>query len=302
MDERNEQPKILKSDEPEKLEVFKAASLSNQIRFYITRDWYLTAIESDEGHSIMLGEDIGNTGNAPNIRTVIKENLKELIKILSLSFLIFAICCVGLVYVVIKIDNAIVFLFISNIVAFILSIVSIVELESMKTIDHRIKSKHSAEHMMVNFLEINKRLPKNIEEVKKCSRFSSNCGSRALINNGIAEEFISSIIATILSAIISGIVDYLFHDATVTITVLIVTYFVIKFVGVILITKYNKLNYIVTPTKNALTKIVQYGNTTKNVKDSDIILAYAVAKEWMQIVYPEFYNEEEDVFWENIES
>lgn len=124
MEERNKLTSIFKSNDPEELVVFRAASLQNEIRFYLNDTLHLAAVECEDGFTIKLEEEKAEECNK--------------------------------------------------------------------------KSKHSAEHMMVNFLEINKRLPKNIEEVKKYSRFSSECGSRKLIE-GIVEELIRSIIATVLT-------------------------------------------------------------------------------------------------------
>ena len=60
---------------------------------------------------------------------------------------------------------------------------------------------------------------------------------------------------------------------------------------------YGVLDFVIKPTKKVLTNIAQCANTTSKVKDRDIILAYSVAKPWLQVVYPEFYNENEDIFW-----
>ena len=63
------------------------------------------------------------------------------------------------------------------------------------------------------------------------------------------------------------------------------------------ITKCGALDFIIKPIKKVLTHIAQCANTTSKVKDRDIIFAYSVAKPWLQVVYPEFYNENEDIFW-----
>ena len=52
------------------------------------------------------------------------------------------------------------------------------------------------------------------------------------------------------------------------------------------------VNYVNT----AVSTILQYFNTAKIINDKDIILAYIVAREWLEIVYPECYNKEDDVF------
>lgn len=297
MEKRTNVTTIFKSNDPEKLIVFHAESLQDQIRFYLNDTQYLVAIESDKGCLIKLDEEIKETeGSEKSKITIIRENLKDFIKVISVSMGIIAVCFIGLLCLCEIINNPLVFLFVMNIVYFIMNIVNVVVLESMETAPC-IKSKHSAEHMMVNFLEINKRLPKNIEEVKRCSRFSPECGSRILIK-GIAEEFIRSIIAAFFAVITSGIISYFFDNSTVNAIVLLVTYYLVRFVVGKLITKYDKLNFIIRPIKKVLTNIAQCANTTSKVKDRDIMLAYSVAKPWIKVVYPEFYNEDDDIFEE----
>ena len=226
---------------------------------------------------------------------MIRENLKEFIKLFSITIVIPILGFISVFYLSKIIDNILVFLIIINIIYFIINIVNVVIMETMETAP-AVKSKHSAEHMMVNFLEINKRLPKSIEEVKKSSRFSPKCGSRELIK-GIAEELIRSIVATIFTVIVSVIVSHFSSNTVTNVIVFLSTYFLAKFVVGKAITKYGALSFIVKPIKKVLTNIAQCANTTSKVKDRDIILAYSVAKPWLQVVYPEFYNENEDIFW-----
>lgn len=190
------------------------------------------------------------------------------------------------------INNFFLFLIIINIVSFIIVIANVVILEAVET-SPALRSKHSAEHMMVNFLQINKRLPKNIEEVKKSSRFSPECGSRELIK-GIAEDFVRSIIATIFTAIAYGIISHFSSNSVIIFIWLLSTYYSLRFIVGKLITKYGILNFAIKPLNKVLTNIIQCVNTTANVKDKDIAMAYYVSKAWLQIVYPEFYNGNDD--------
>lgn len=295
MEERNKVTSIFKSNDPEKLVVFHAASLQNEIRFYLNDTQYLTAVECEEGCSIRLEEEKAEECNKKSKISIIRENLKEFIKILSIIIGISILGFIGVFYLSKIIDNILVFLIIMNIIYFVINILNVVIMETMETAP-AIKSKHSAEHMMVNFLEINKRLPKNIEEVKKSSRFSPECGSRELIK-GIAEELIRSIVATIFTVIVSVIVSHFSSNSVTNAIVFLSTYYLVKFVVGKAIKKYGALNFIIKPIKKVLTNIAQCANTTSKVKDRDIILAYSVAKPWLQVVYPEFYNEDEDIFW-----
>lgn len=274
---------ILKSNDPEKLVIYHAASLENEIRFYINDTQYIAAIENEKHLTIKVDEKKKRK----------KKNKKTNISIIGGFFILYFI---SLFYLITIIDNIFVFLIIMNIICFIIKIVSVFIIVTIKATP-AVKSKHSAEHMMINFLETNKRLPKNIEEVKKSSRFSTECGSRKLIK-GIAENFIRNIVTTIFTFIVSIVAVLLFSSNSVTyFNVSLVTYFLVNFVVGKAIAKYDALNFVIKPIKKALTYIPQCANTTSKVKDSDIILAYFAAKSWLQIVYPEFYNENEDIFW-----
>ena len=295
MEERNKVISIIKSNDPEKLVVFHAASLQNEIRFYLNDTQYLAAVEGEEGCTIRLEEEKEEEDNKKSKISVIRENLKEFLKLFSIILGISILGFIGVFYLGKIIDNILVFLIIMNIIYFIIDIVNVVIMETMET-DPKVKSKHSAEHMMVNFLEINKRLPKSIDEVKKSSRFSPKCGSRELIK-GIAEELILSIVATIFTVIISVVVSHFSSNSATYVIVFFATYFLVEFVVGKAITKYGALSFIVKPIKKVLTNIAQCANTTSKVKDRDIILAYSVARLWLQVVYPEFYNENEDIFW-----
>lgn len=295
MEERNKVTSIIKSNDPEKLVVFHAASLQNEIRFYLNDTQYFAAVEGEEGCTIRLEEEKEEEDNKKSKISVIRENLKEFLKLFSIIFGISILGFIGVFYLGKIIDNILVFLIIMNIIYFIINIVNVVIMETMEMAP-KVKSKHSAEHMMVNFLEINKRLPKSIEEVKKSSRFSPECGSRELIK-GIAEELIQSIVATIFTVIVSVVVSHFSSNSATYVIVFFATYFLVRFVVGKAITMYGALSFIVKPIKKVLTNIAQCAITTSKVKDRDIILAYSVARQWLQVVYPEFYNENEDIFW-----
>lgn len=310
MEERNKATSILKTEDQGKLEVWKAESRKDQIRFYFDNDTkYIVAIENKEGCDIRLGEEKAEESNKKSENSINREELKEFIKwwlsnleILLTSIIgvsIVGVSIIGLVYVIRKINNILVLIGIMNIICFIIKIVGLVIIETKET-DPSLKSKHSAEHMMANFLEINKRLPKNIEEVKKTSRFSPECGSRDLIE-GQAEDLICDIIAIIFAMSVRSIVVSNFSAMFLTNEIVLFgMYYLVRFVVGKVITKYEALNFIIEPMENVLTNIVQCANTTSKVKDRDIILAYCVAKKWLQVVYPEYYDEKEDVFWKFI--
>lgn len=297
MGERNKVISFFKSNDPEKLVVFHSSSLQNEIRFYLNDTQYFTAIESEKGFTIKLEEETEKEEkyNKKNNISAIREFLKDFLKIFSIALGILILCFISLFYLSKIINNIFIFLIIINIIHFIISIEIVVILETTAT-SFSIKSKHSAEHMMVNFLEINKRLPKNIEEVKKSSRFSPDCSRKKLIE-GTSEGFIQNIVAIIFTFIASVIVSHFSSSFTAYVIVFFTTYFLVIYVAGKTITKYNAFNFIIKPIKKVLTNVIQCASTTSKVKDKDIIMAYSVAKEWLQVVYPEFYNENENNFW-----
>lgn len=299
MDERNNISSTLKSNTPNELVVFYAASLQNEIRFYINDDLYFSAIDTDEGCLIMLDEEIDEEEENEedtskiNISMIIKF-LKKFIKRFSLYVGVLILFFIGALYLSKILNNILFFLIFLNIIIFVVNITFIVIAESHE-VTPEIKSKHSAEHMMVNFLETNKRLPRNFEEVKKSSRFSSDCGSIELIE-GVSEELVQNIVAIVITGFINSIVSRSSSSfTTIVITFLLIYYFVKFIVGKLI--ELGAFNFIIKPIKKVLNNIVQCFNTTSKVKDNDIMLAYCAAKEWLQVAYPEFYDKNDDLFW-----
>lgn len=233
MEKRNKITSIFKSNDPDKLLVFRSISLQNEIRFYLNPTQYFTAVECEKGCEIRLRDesDEKEEFNKKSELSIIRENLKETIKSVSITLGFLLLATIGLLYLNKIIDNLLVFLLIMNITFFITISVSVILMGSM-LLTPALKSKHSAEHMMVNFLEINKRLPKNIAEVKKSSRFSPNCGCRQLIKI-IVKVFILSIVSTIFAVIVSGIVSHFYSNSQTN----VIVFLLFTFLGVFLLEK-----------------------------------------------------------------
>lgn len=304
MEERKELTTIFKAKDPDKLIVFHGESSEDEIRFYLNDTKYITAINCGDGNiSVKLGEKVEEVKeeNQKSKLAIIKENSKEFLKVFSLFLSVVLGTTVMVLAMTSLFNNILSYLFfyfaITNIVYFIMLIVTVMLLESNSS-SMAIRSKHSAEHMMINFLEKNRRLPKNMQEIRKSSRFSTDCGSKELIK-GTVEDFISKMFAIIMAFAISSCVAYFFKNIITELIVFFGAYYLFKFIASTFFKKNKKMETVVKPIKNVLTNIVQYANTTKKVKDEDIFLAYCVAKEWIQVVYPEFYNQEEDVFLNN---
>ena len=151
----------------------------------------------------------------------------------------------------------------------------------------------------LNNLKKNKRLPKSMKEIKETSRFCVDCGSRKKIRES-TENFITSMFSAIIVFCIEQLIFQNYQNELLLGIIFSVSYIAIYYGVWILIHKYNKLRFIIKPIENMLNNIVQYSNTTKKVKNNDLQLAYYVAKHWLQIVYPEFYSEDDnDIFNES---
>lgn len=301
MENRNtENNTIFKDNNLEELIVYHASSSQDEIRFYLDDDTtYITAIEKCEGNILIKKmEEEKEEENKVSILTMFKNKavFKGLIKSLFILIPIDVVLVTILFTINECIDSAFIVLF--NISIFLSMFEIITSIVNALTISHSLKSKHSAEHMMVNFLEENKRLPKNMQEIRKSSRFSSDCGSRFLTEESV-RELISEILAS--SAIIL-VVPNILHIGLLEITIvqfiiiLVIYNITSSLIDLFLI---DTLGFIVNPIERVLSHIVQCVCTTKKVKDSDIILAYCVARIWIQAVYPEFYKKDDDVFMNN---
>lgn len=294
MNNRDKIIKIIKPINTGNLEIFSAASLENQIRFYFNDTQYVAAIEN-EGKCELK---IGNVDEEENATKSMNYSISEELK----SFMFFLFGCMEWIFVgyialscLSKMpDSILVFILVFHVGLFVISIVDVLILEFMET-SFSLKSKHSAEHMIANFLKTNKRLPRSIREVKECSRFTPQCGSRKLIANDV-NNFVRSLYAVSITTFACLIIMHFTDDIFINVIGIYITYILAECLLEIAITKYGILDFIIEPMTKVLTNVVQCANTTSNVKDTDIILAYFAAKLWLKNVYPEFYNEEEDVF------
>lgn len=295
MEERNIEVTIFRDKNPDKLVVYHACSLENEIRFYLNDTQYVTAMEKGEEDIIIgLVEEV----ESKKVKTKLKKS--DYFKLFANCFLMGIV--IGTIIILafligVYFKNIFMYLIALNTMMFLFDIARVLVMET-KTTPPCLKSKHSAEHMMVNFIEKNKRLPKSVKEFKTASRFCNGCGSRKLIE-GIAEEFISKIVATIIAAISSIMCIAFMHNEIIESIIIIAVYIGVIILLEKLLKKWKKLNFLIEPIRKGLTRFAQCANTTKKVEDDDIFLAYYAAKEWIKVVYPEYYNKEQDVFLQN---
>lgn len=140
-----------------------------------------------------------------------------------------------------------------------------------------------------------------MKEIKEASRFSIDCGSRKKIR-GATEDFVQSIFTVIIVCSIIYPVSQNCKNGLLLGIIFLVIYSIIFYVMWILLHKYKNLEFIINYIEDILNYIVQCANTTKNVKDKDLVLAYYAAKYWLKVVYPEFYSEDNNIFTKSKES
>lgn len=272
--------------------VFRASSSENEIRFYIHAEVYIVARENKDGRLVVkIEEKQKKEKNSKSINEIIKDK-KHLLNTLMLIILLLIISITFLVIVVILTKDFFISCFLFFFLVFFCRVTSVIICEYKFTTPSR-KSKHSAEHMLVNFLNNNKRLPKSMSEIRKTSRFSINCGSRKKIQ-GCLEEFIMSTVSLLAFSFYMNFIEQKCENT-------IIMFIIVGIISLCIWTLISQCG-IIKPILNVLNIIVQCSNTTKNVQDNDIQLAYYAAKYWLQIVYPQFYSEDNNIFNKNEES
>lgn len=288
---------ILKSADPEELLVVHAGSTKDQIRFYLNETQYVSASENDNGEiSVDIGEEVEEKNEKSKL-TLFKENFKEIFLFSAIFILAGIVAAMLGIYISNLMNNVFIGVFFIFIMFYSVRLVNVIFME-VRTVSATIKSKHSAEHMMVNFLEANKRLPKDMAEIKSASRFSKKCGSRKKVES-IVQDFVKTMLA-IMIAIIADIVFSLLIDNSILESIVVLAiYYLAMYLADVMIKKHEQMTFVINPIKNVLNNLVQCVNTTKKAEDKDILLAYYSARGWMALVYPEFYNKKEDVFLDN---
>lgn len=208
--------------------------------------------------------------------------------------LILSICLTLVFYLfipkIVFIPFAVVFLFFSTITAIMINIM----LSEFYRTNNSSRSKHSAEHMMANFIEKHNRLPRSLEEIYSSSRFSEFCGSKNLIY-GIPEAIISGVLSSVIAIILYF---FFYRDQYIAKREFIVIEIVVFICSILFFlifqAEFHCFAPLTVPLENWLNFLIQLANTTpkKYVDNNDIILAFYAASEWQKEIYPEYYNEE----------
>lgn len=143
-----------------------------------------------------------------------------------------------------------------------------------------VKSNHSAEHMIINFIEKHQRLPISMKELKKSSRFHPLCGSITNFKQ-VQKVFIFPM------ALNLGLTLYLLliKEPSFLLIKLIILFLMFGCICVFI----KKKVYLFFEVK--LNFLLQLSNTTRNVSSPSLILAYFVARKYILHKYPEYANE-----------
>ncbi len=289
MENENKTAKIYKATDPKELIVYYAESSCSRIRFYLNETWYLEATETPKGPVVEEGHKRENYFGRKAFKWI--EESRDMV---LLTITIFVSLLIAILIKEFVTTNSIAILICLNIACLVVGAASFAISEFFDT-PYEMKSKHASEHMVINFMEKNKRLPKNLEELRKSSRFTIKCGSRIKIEGLSVNTTIS-----MLSILIAKVLSLPIKNATLSGGIFLLIYVICVIVLFFLNKKYKIFWFIAKPIIMLLANVVQLGNTlpVKDVKDKDLELAYLVASKWLQVVYPQFYNKE-DIFLKN---
>ena len=146
-------------------------------------------------------------------------------------------------------------------------------------IDEDLKSKHGAEHSMINFMIKHDRLPETLTEVRTASRFSLDCGSRNEIK-GRAERYMATLSSLMVSIILQKLIEQKL-DNMITIVILFVSFILLEIIFFKIIRKRNLLCPVTKWIEDQLTMLLQLFNT-RVTTDHNILVAYYVASAWFE--------------------
>lgn len=291
--------RVLKSAETKNIKVLYAASLKDQIRFYINETEYIAAVEVDNKY-IRTGWGKADQSeyeiDKKKKKEFFKNNFWKCIGYFFLMILMILPAIAMMWFLAYTLRGSIfIYILLINTFMFLYKVGQSFILEYITT-PRILKRKHAAEHMIINFMEANNRLPMTTEEVSKYSRISDACGSRKIME-GCATCFIDDMIVCFSTIIVSCITLWITKSTVIELIVFLLVYLVLNILFKTKKLKIKHLSGLTKPIDKVLFRFIQYANTTKKyVTQSDIVLAYKSAKPWVQLVYPEYYNEEEDIF------
>ena len=283
----------------DKVRVGKAMSLDDQIRFYLNDDLYVAATEEQNSgkYKISFGdESIEENDSGGHKKGKMRYQKLILLQVVSSLFIIIvAIMSIAII------SNWRFSLFAPCFAVLLIGLTNSAIL-NLSCTSKKLRGKHSAEHMMIKYMEENNQIPTKLSEVRKYSPLNLSCGSRFNVETE-AENFSLSLISIVITIVFSLMIQWIFNNPGLTLITAMLAYIILSF-GIPILYRKNKniFSQIVKPIKNTIILINQLTLTSRKVKDDDLLLAYLAARMWMMIVYPEFYDSErDDTIWrENI--
>lgn len=282
----------------------RAVSYTDRICFYVNSMQYYEAIDNGDEIEVHLKDDEKNeeteqkffkvelksekksTDTSNNkekksyfkkVKDILITNKKDFLIVLGVIYSILISC-----YIMMSFFKETLNLGLS--IAFILSILfHVIDLTYKMCneilIDEDLKSKHGAEHSMINFMIKHDRLPKTLTEVRTASRFSLDCGSRNEIK-GRAERYLATLSSLIVSIILQKLIEQKL-DNIIAIVILFVSFILLEIIFVKIIRKKNLLYPVTKWIEDQLTMLLQVFNT-RGTTDHNILVAYCVAIAWFE--------------------
>lgn len=289
---------------PKHLELMNATSFSNEIRFYITENLYAVAKECEDDKKIEAvlefepEEDDYEEENCDDILDTQAEifaiekygQLKNVPFILT-KMTIFLLTIIATIYF----TKSILFLILIGCIVKTLVETVCIAIALYKSSSESQRNKHTAEHMMVNYYEDNYEMPKNVEDVRKKSRFHMECGTFCVVYDE-AEKFVFKTLSLFFAyGAYLLVYEYMMFHFVGGVFIFIAIYFSCKD---ILKRHISDFTPAIDFVAYGLSYIGQVGATSRknNVNDKDIYIAYLAARLWWQLVYKLYYDKSKDPF------
>ena len=270
-------------------EILNAGSTSNYISLYINKTQRITVFQKGNNiYEYEFQEEIHENKNEDektkcnanaqwlkHFTKVVIDYFLDFIFTLSLATLVFKL----LVYTRISLELVAIISFLISILLictyyFALAF-TIPRVIIKKDFDFKTVSNHSAEHMVINFIKKNHRIPNNLSELRLASRFEKYCTSYQYLSQDS------------LTHIASYFVTYVLFFLLIILDLpIIFSIFIFLIFGFI---KDKICRPIIKSLSTLGSYIIQYKvSTTKNVSDESLITAYIAANMWFSITH---YNE-----------
>lgn len=168
------------------------------------------------------------------------------------------------------------------------------------TTTHNLRSKHSCEHKVIEFVLKNKRLPQTINELKKTTRFTIDCGCKQRVV-GFSDIYIMIIVSFIIAFGVALLVDT-YVGYWVVMDLLFGLFFIILLFSLNLTLIFGlspKFKKLSSSLNKYFIYFIELANTTSKPREIDYFVAYYAAKVWVISLHPEFYDSQEDTFLDN---